>query len=76
MTYINNVFFNKFYFLQVYEKAKNDKKFVTCDEAHPKPLNKLCLFDTTTMGPCGTPDYGYPEMKPCFYLKLNKVKIL
>lgn len=25
------------------------------------------------MGPCSEPNYGYPEIKPCFYLKLNKV---
>lgn len=57
----------------MYERAKNDRKYVICDEQHPKPPGKLCLFDTNTMGPCGKPDYGYPEIKPCLYLKLNKV---
>lgn len=46
-----------------------------CDYDHPPYQGKVCKIDLEkTMGPC-TPDldYGYPQAKPCVFIKVNRI---
>lgn len=60
-------------FLAKYEDTENSFRYTDCTRAKRKP-GTLCLFQKNQLGPCGAGDYGYMDKKPCFYLKLNKLR--
>lgn len=66
-----------------YKIEKDDKSEKTenrahCDYNNPRDPGKVCIFSTDDLSSCSPArtknTYGFPERKPCIFLKLNKVK--
>lgn len=55
------------------DTEQNIYRYTDCT-AKKRKSGKLCLFQKEELGPCGVGDYGYMDKKPCFYLKLNKLR--
>lgn len=61
-------------FLSKYvDTEENEYRYTNCARKKRRS-GKLCLFHKEALGPCGVGDYGYLHKKPCFYLKLNKLR--
>ncbi|KAK9701901.1 Sodium / potassium ATPase beta chain [Popillia japonica] len=48
--------------------------YVNCSDPTINSKEKFCQFTKDMLGPCGKSGYGYPEGKPCIFLKLNKMR--
>lgn len=66
--------------LLAYKIEKDDEKSenrATCNYNTPREPGKVCEFTTDALSSCSPQHtkntYGFPERKPCIFLKLNKV---
>lgn len=62
------------------KNEKNEKKIenqMHCDFSTPRQPGKVCLFSAEDLGNCSPGrsghKFGFPERKPCIFLKLNKI---
>lgn len=60
-------------FFKKYENL-DPEIYVDCGDPTINRKGKFCKFTKDMLGPCGRAGYGYPENKPCIYLKLNKMR--
>lgn len=71
-----NVIILKRFFLD-YKQISHLENQIKCDYSTQKPEGKVCVFSAEDLGSCSPgrsgSKYGFPERKPCIFLKLNKV---
>jgi len=64
-------------FLEDYKKTSNLENQIHCDHNTQKQDGKVCIFSADSLGNCSPEKtkgkYGYPERRPCVFLKLNKI---
>lgn len=62
-----------------YKKTSHLENQIHCDHNTQKQDGKVCIFSADSLGNCSPEKtkgkYGYPERRPCVFLKLNKVRI-
>ncbi|KAF2905831.1 hypothetical protein ILUMI_00337 [Ignelater luminosus] len=59
-------------YLKAYDEAeKNKHNYSNCENS--KEEDKPCIFLRKHLGPCGAGEFGYPDKKPCIYIKINKL---
>lgn len=60
-----------------YKKTINPETQIHCDQDSKRQEGKACKFSADSLGNCSPEKtkgkYGYPERRPCVFLKLNKV---
>ena len=56
---------------------RDDPDFVNCtnlDVGSVEDGQRFCNFDVTSLGECNKPPYfGWDTLKPCVFLRLNRV---
>ncbi|KAI5744088.1 hypothetical protein M8J77_025514 [Diaphorina citri] len=62
-------------FLEIYRKPLRKNQDPSCDYGKRPAPGKVCSVDVNhNMGPCVADNsYGYPQSKPCVFIKLNKI---
>lgn len=64
-------------YISDYKKTSNLENQIHCDHNTQKQEGKVCIFSADSLGNCSPEKtkgkYGYPERRPCVFLKLNKV---
>lgn len=76
--YVDNINALLSYYEEINE-IKSETGFAICTdkEKTPNDPKKVCRFDLSLLGPCNKANnFGYPEDKPCVFLKLNRVRLL
>lgn len=60
-----------------YKKTTKSENQMDCDHITKRQDGKVCMFHAESLGNCSPEKtkgkYGYPERRPCVFLKLNKV---
>lgn len=60
-------------FLEDYNNATRNEGLKACKVKDGTTKKQACMVDVTTLGPCGSGNYGYDAGKPCIFLKLNRI---
>lgn len=68
------------YNLKDYKTTPNSEHLKTCSYDKGAEENEVCKFSSDDLGNCSPTrsnrKYGFPERKPCIFLKLNKVSTM